>query len=142
MTLGGYPALTLKAAREEVELWASVLVGGENPKIRRDLERNKISARYTFEELFREWHGVVCIQKGNAAQVLRSFEIHVFPRIGKYPAAELTIHNWLTLLDKMAKAYSEVTRRIISNGKQCYSWAVKRQLLSVIAKRLNFDYII
>lgn len=64
MTLGGYPALTLKAAREEVELWASVLVGGENPKIRRDLERNKISARYTFEELFREWHGVVCIQKG------------------------------------------------------------------------------
>lgn len=73
---------------------------------------------------------MVCIQKGNEAQVLRSFEIHVFPRLGKYPAAEITVHNWLTLLDKLAKAYSEVTRRIISNGKQCYSWAVKRQLLT------------
>lgn len=131
MTLGGYPALSLKAARDEVEKWASVLVGGDNPKIKRDLERGKISTRYTFEELFREWHGMVCIQKGNEAQVLRSFEIHVFPRLGKYPAAELTVHNWLTLLDKMAKAYSEVTRRIISNGKQCYSWAVKRQLVTV-----------
>lgn len=131
MTLGSYPALSLKAARDEVEKWASVLVGGDNPRIKRDLERGKISTRYTFEELFREWHGMVCIQKGNEAQVLRSFEIHVFPRLGKYPAAELTVHNWLTLLDKMAKAYSEVTRRIISNGKQCYSWAVKRQLVTV-----------
>lgn len=131
MTLGSYPALSLKSARDEVEKWASVLVGGDNPRIKRDLERGRISARYTFEELFREWHGMVCIQKGNEAQVLRSFEIHVFPRLGKYPAAELTVHNWLTLLDKMAKAYSEVTRRIISNGKQCYSWAVKRQLVTV-----------
>lgn len=33
MTLGSYPALSLKAAREEVEKWASVLVGGDNPKL-------------------------------------------------------------------------------------------------------------
>lgn len=130
MTLGSYPALSLKAARDDVEKWASVLVGGENPKVKRDLERGKISTRYTFEQLFREWHGIVCIQKGNEAQVLRSFEIHVFPRLGKYPAADITVHNWLTILDNLAKAYSEVTRRIISNGKQCYSWAVKRQLLT------------
>lgn len=61
----------------------------------------------------------------------RSFELHVFPKIGRYPAAELTLHNWLTLLDKLATVYSEVTKRIISNGKQCYSWAVKRQILTV-----------
>ncbi|MEB7891027.1 site-specific integrase [Hafnia alvei] len=131
MTLGSYPALSLKAAREEVEKWAGVLAGGDNPKIKRNLERGKISNQFTFEELFREWHSMVCIQKGSATQVLRSFEIHVFPKIGKYPAADLTLHNWLTILDKLAKGYSEITKRVISNGKQCYSWAVKRQLLAV-----------
>lgn len=131
MTLGSYPALTLKAAREDAEKWASVLAGGDNPKIKRDLERGKISTRYTFEALFREWHSIVCIQKASEKQIMRSFELHVFPKLGKYPAEDLTLHNWLTVLDRMAKGYSEVTRRVISNGKQCYSWAVKRQLLTV-----------
>jgi hypothetical protein len=52
-----------------------------------------------------------------------------FPKLGKYPAHQLTLHNWLTVLDRLAQGYSEITRRVISNGRQCYSWAVKRQLL-------------
>ncbi|MEI4920730.1 tyrosine-type recombinase/integrase, partial [Klebsiella pneumoniae] len=55
--------------------------------------------------------------------------LHVFPKLGKYPAHQLTLHNWLTVLDRLAQGYSEITRRVISNGRQCYSWAVKRQLL-------------
>lgn len=72
---------------------------------------------------------MVCIQKETAGQILRTFELHVFPKLGKYPAHQLTLHNWLTVLDRLAQGYSEITRRVISNGRQCYSWAVKRQLL-------------
>ncbi len=107
------------------------LPGGENPRIRQSLDKAKINSQYTFEELFREWHSMVCIQKESAGQVLRSFELHVFPKLGKYPAHQLTLHNWLTVLDRLAQGYSEITRRVISNGRQCYSWAVKRQLLEV-----------
>ena len=131
MTIGSYPEFGLKAARDEVAKWAAILARGENPRIRQSLDKAKINSQYTFEELFREWHSIVCIQKESAGQVLRSFELHVFPKLGKYPAHQLTLHNWLTVLDRLAQGYSEITRRVISNGRQCYSWAVKRQLLEV-----------
>ncbi|MCP5995719.1 integrase, partial [Klebsiella pneumoniae] len=44
-------------------------------------------------------------------------------------ANQLTLHNWLTVLDRLAEGYTEITKRVISNSRQCYSWAVKRQLL-------------
>lgn len=129
MTIGSYPAFGLKAAREEVEKWVAVLARGENPRIRQSLNKAKVNSRYSFEELFREWHAIVCIQKETSDQILRTFELHVFPKMGKYPAEDLTLHNWLTVLDRLAEGYTEITRRVISNGKQCYSWAVKRQML-------------
>lgn len=129
LTIGSYPEFSLKAARDEAAKWATVLARGENPRIRQGLDRAKIHNRYSFEELFREWYSMVCIQKESASLILRSFELHVFPKLGKYPAADLTLHNWLTVLDRLAEGYTEVTRRVISNGRQCYSWAVKRQLL-------------
>ena len=99
MTIGSYPEFGLKAARDEVAKWAAILARGENPRIRQSLDKAKINSQYTFEELFREWHSMVCIQKESAGQVLRSFELHVFPKLGKYPAHQLTLHNWLTVLD-------------------------------------------
>ncbi len=131
MTIGSYPEFGLKAAREEVTKWAAILARGENPRIRQSLDKAKINSQYTFEELFREWHAMVCVQKETSDQILRSFELHVFPKLGKYPAHQLTLHNWLTVLDRLAQGYTEITRRVISNGRQCYSWAVKRQLLEV-----------
>ncbi len=129
MTIGSYPEFSLKDARDEVAKWAAILARGENPRIRQSLDKEKINSKYTFEGIFREWYKVVCIHKESAGQVLRTFELHIFPKLGKYPADQLTLHNWLTVLDRLAEGYTEITRRVISNGKQCYSWAVKRQLL-------------
>ncbi len=64
----------------------------------------------------------------NSRQILRTFELHVFPKLGKYPAHQLTLHNWLTVLDRLAQGYSEITRRVISNG-------------SAIHGRLNVNYL-
>ncbi|PHI31205.1 tyrosine-type recombinase/integrase [Budvicia aquatica] len=130
MTIGSYPAVSLKVARDEVIKWAGVLAAGNNPKTRRDLDREQISSQLSFESVFREWHSMVCAPKVGSTQIMRSFEIHVFPKIGKYPAAELTVHNWLPLLDNLSKHYSEITKRVISNSKQCYSWAQKRRVVS------------
>ena len=43
----------------------------------------------------------VCIQKESESQVMRTFELHVFPTIGKFPVHQLTLHNWLTVLDRL-----------------------------------------
>lgn len=131
MTIGSYLEFGLKAAREEVAKWATILARGENPRIRQSLDKAKINSQYTFEEFFREWHAMVCVQKEISDQILRSFELHVFPKLGKYPAHQLTLHNWLTVLDRLAQGYTEITRRVISNGRLCFSWAGKRQFIEV-----------
>ncbi len=101
MTIGSYPEFGLKAARDEVAKWAAILARGENPRIRQSLDKAKINSQYTFEELFREWHSMVCIQKESAGQVLRSFELHVFPSSGntlrissRYTTGSLSWTDW------------------------------------------------
>lgn len=126
MTIGSYPQISLKQARDEVTKWAAALAAGSNPKIKRDLELSKIQTAATFEQLFREWFEVSESSKKCADQVLRSFELHVFPKVGKYPANDITLHHWLSLFDALAKVYTGVTKRILNNTRRCYSWAYKR----------------
>ena len=76
MTIGSYPEFGLKAARDEVAKWAAILARGENPRIRQSLDKAKISSQYTFEELFREWHSMVCVQKETAGQIGKVQEIY------------------------------------------------------------------
>lgn len=130
MTIGSYPEFGLKAARDEVAKWAAILARGENPRIRQSLDKAKINSQYTFEELFREWHSMVCIQKESAGQVLRSFELHVFPSSGntlrissRYTTGSLSRTDWPRLQrDHPARDQQRPT---------VLFWAVKRQLLEV-----------
>lgn len=128
MTIGKYPQMSLKDARDELLKWSSVLEKGQNPKYQKVIiasEKNNIGS---FEEVFRDWFDVICKQRVSAHQIMRTFELHVFPYVGKYPINDLTVHMWLDLLDQLSKKYSEITKRVISNGRQCYSWAVKRRI--------------
>ena len=61
--------------------------------------------------------------------MLRSFELHVFPRIGSLPADKVTLHEWLDLLEKNAAARPGIADRILTNAKQMLKWGVKRRLI-------------
>jgi len=60
---------------------------------------------------------------------LRSFKLHVFPKIGQLPAEKVTLHEWLALLEKQAEARPGITDRILTNAKQMLKWGVKRRLI-------------
>ena len=62
--------------------------------------------------------------------MLRTFEIHVFPRIGNLPAGKVTLHEWLDLLEKRATERPGIAERILINAKQMLKWAVKRRLIA------------
>ncbi|MFS1563269.1 MAG: phage integrase central domain-containing protein [Candidatus Arsenophonus phytopathogenicus] len=107
-----------------------MLANGDNPKTVKNLIIKEKITELTFEELFRKWYSVIFESKISAQLILRSFEIHVFPHFGKYPISAITIHNWISLLDKLSKKYSEITKRVLSNARKCYSWAEKRKMVS------------
>lgn len=130
LDLGSYPLISLKDARTEMQRLRAQLEQGHDPRVVKLLEKQAILCADSVESLFRQWHEAYC--KGNKKDhhdILRSFEIHVFPKIGKLPAGKVTLHEWLALLEEHAKVRPGITKRILVNAKQMLKWGVKRQLI-------------
>lgn len=131
LDIGSYPLISLKKARQESQRLRAKLEQGYDPKVVRQLEKQKIAEASSFEGLFRQWYDSYCVKnKKNHHEILRSFEIHVFPELGKLPAEKITLHSWLSLLERHAQTRPGITDRILTNAKQVLKWGVKRQLLS------------
>lgn len=130
LDLGSYPALGLKAARLEAQRLKGDLEQGHDPRVIRALEKQAILKADSIESLFRQWYEAYCKKnKKGHHDVLRSFELHVFPRIGSLPADKVTLHEWLDLLEKNAEARPGIADRILTNAKQMLKWGVKRRLV-------------
>lgn len=130
LDLGTYPLVTLKQARQEAERMRAVLESGRDPRVHKKIERQKIQDEVTFENLYRTWHEKYAVEnKKIALEILRSFELYVFPKLGDLPADKITIHEWLDLLERHTKKSPSIAERILNNTKQCLSWGVKRQLV-------------
>ena len=128
--LGSYPATTLKAAREESARLRAELEKGRDPKIVLMGERLKQTSPDTIESIFRAWHTQSAEKhKSQARDILRSFEIHLFPALGTMPVQEVGVRAWLSLLEPLAEAKPHIACRILSNGKQALKWAVKRDII-------------
>lgn len=130
LDLGTYPLMSLKEARTEAQRLRAHLEQGHDPRVVRQLERQVILQADSIESLFRQWYASYC--KGNKKghhEILRSFELHVFPKIGHLPAAQVTMHEWLALLEEQAKTRPGIADRILVNAKQMFKWGLKRQLI-------------
>lgn len=93
MGLGGFPNMTLKAARQEAEKWRAVVREGkdaikERERQRRDSERNlnilNDIARDAFESRKAELKG-----DGKAGRWFSPLELHVLPKLGKTPVSQI-----------------------------------------------------
>lgn len=102
LDLGTYPLLSLREARTEHQRLKAELEKGHDPRVVRRVEKSSIQTQLTNEKLYREWHEKYCLEnKQQAADYLRSFEIHVFPELGDLPADQTTAHQWLTLVERV-----------------------------------------
>ncbi|WP_387692370.1 tyrosine-type recombinase/integrase [Photorhabdus sp. RM71S] len=125
--IGTYPATSLKDARDSVISYRGELEQHRNPKTVKRVRRESALSAVTVEKLIREWWKTTMQgSKINADQILRSFEIHVFPKIGKLPHDEVTLHVWLTLIEDVAKQLPSIGTRILTYSKTAHRWAVRR----------------
>ena len=128
--LASYPLLSLKEAREEVTRLRKKLEQGYDPKVVRLLERQAIIAAESLIGLFDLWYEAYCVHnKKGHDEIKRSFEIHVFPKLGKLPAEKITLHAWLDILEGLSKAKPAIAERLLVNTKQLYKFGVKRRLV-------------
>ncbi|MBI6548234.1 tyrosine-type recombinase/integrase [Xenorhabdus lircayensis] len=130
--IGTYPATSLKDARDAVISYRGELEQHRNPKIVKRTLRESALKAVTVERLIRDWWGTA--MKGvlvKADEILRSFELYVFPRIGGLPHDEVTLHIWLTLIEDVAKQYPSIGVRILNNSKNAHRWAVRRGMTKI-----------
>lgn len=134
LDLGSYPLMSLKEARTEAQRLRARHEQGHDPQIVRFLEKQTIIKADSIESLFRQWYDAYCRNnKKGHHDILRSFELHVFPVIGKLPVEQVSLHEWLNLLEKHAALRPGIAERILINAKQMLKWAVRRKLIAASA---------
>ena len=101
LTLGTYPRLSLKEAREACLAAKKQLRGGVDPSAEKKLRAKSLQT--TFESVAREWHAnqtSVWTEK-HAKDVMERIEKNIFPYLGNRPIAEITPPELLAVLRKI-----------------------------------------
>ncbi|MBM3548135.1 MAG: DUF4102 domain-containing protein, partial [Alphaproteobacteria bacterium] len=121
LSLGTYPDVSLRKARDARDEARRQLVDGTDPSAARQEEKRESAeaAANDFEAVAREWLDNV---KPRWAAVyhddtLKRFEAHIFPGIGRKPIADVTAPELLGLLRKVeARGTVETAHKV---GRAC-----------------------
>ena len=102
LSMGVYPDVPLKLARERREEARSLLAAGADPGAQRQAETraNAEAGGNTFEALAREWMATRGKEwtASYASKTKSALERHVFPAVGAKPITEITAPDLLALL--------------------------------------------
>ena len=119
ISLGQYPAVSLKDAREKAAEARKALGSGKDPSAER--QQSRLHQKNTFEIIAREWHEkqTPAWSMGHAANVLRRMEHNLFPAIGSKPVNAIMATDLLSVLRKIesrdAVTVARVARGICSS---------------------------
>lgn len=125
LSLGIYPAVTLKDAREKREELKRQLAKGIDPSAVR--KAVKWAEGDTFEALAREWFNKFSASwaKGHAEKIIRRLERDIFPWIGKRPTKEISPPELLAVLRRIeARGAVETAHRAMQNCGQIFRYGI------------------
>lgn len=105
LTIGPYPAISLKDAREARDFAKTMLAKGNEPRPTDLFDRGmpEVDTRPTFKEVGKAWHALQAKQwsKVHAKDVLDSLDNDVFPFLGQMPIADIEAPAVLGVLERI-----------------------------------------
>lgn len=123
ISLGTYPEITLKEARERRDQARSLVAKGIDPRAeRRDEKRTATTgAVKTFEVVANEWHAfksprMVAAKKGGVTQSRLYLEKDLIPSLGKIPVADVKRSDVLSAMRRIE------ARGALNVARKCRSW--------------------
>jgi integrase len=125
LSLGVFPDVTLKRAREKRDEARKLLADGIDPGDKRKAET--AAGAETFEAVAREWFAKFSTKwaAGHADKVIRRLERDVFPWIGSKPIAKLAAPDVLAVLRRIeTRGAVETAHRASQNCGQVFRYAV------------------
>lgn len=120
LSVGTFPAVALKAARQRCDELRAKLASGVDPAAERRLVKQQLRQLRTkdesFEVIAREWYATFSPNwaPSHGDRVLRRLETYVFPWIGKMPIRDVTAMNVLECLRRLEHQNThETARRVL-----------------------------
>ena len=127
LSLGVYPDVGLKQARDRRDEARRLLADGIDPSARRHATKAAKSENgvNTFQAIATQWHGKVTLVESTRVKHLSFFENDVFPWIGRRPIAELTAPDLLAIIKRIeARGALDVARRVHNLCGRVFRYAV------------------
>ena len=127
LSLGVYPDVSLKSARERRDAVRQQLAADIDPGQARKAQKLALAGADSFEAIAREWH--VKFSPGWVAshgdRILRRFENDLFPWLGKRPVASIRAPELLPVLRRIeSRGAVETAHRAMQNCGQVFRYAI------------------
>lgn len=129
LSMGTYPEVGLKAARDRRDDARALLAEGIDPGIERKVQKSARAMRdaNSFEAVAREWLAgkMPGWASGHAEKVIARLEQDVFPWVGGRPIAEVTAPELLAMARRIeARGALDTAHRALQNCGQVFRYAV------------------
>jgi integrase len=129
LSLGVYPDVRLKDARDRRDEARKLLANGVDPSENRKIQKAAYTDRAanSFEVVAREWFAKYANTwaVSHSERVVRLFERDIFPWIGARPVADVTAPEILTVVRRIeARGALETAHRAMGNCGQVFRYAV------------------
>ncbi|MDC0336404.1 tyrosine-type recombinase/integrase [Pseudodesulfovibrio sp.] len=128
LSLGVYPDITLRDARDKREEYRSLIAKGINPgEIRKDKKEEARQEADTFEIVARDWFEASKGDwtKGHSITIMSRLTNNVLPWIGSTPIKEINAPTLLPILKRIqSRGAVETAHRVRGIIGQVFRWAV------------------
>lgn len=129
LTIGSYPGISIKSAREKRDNAKELIEQGIDPAAEK--QENKRLARFktaqTIELVATEWHKQYLDTWTNdyGQQILNRLKANLFPSLGNIPIAKLTAPQLLSCIQKIEdRGRHDLARRVLQTTGQILRYAV------------------
>lgn len=132
LTLGRYPDLTLKAAREKREQCRQWLAGGLDPRTETELTSLETMKPVTVKDAIEYWLINYARNKRGDEDLLRAqLAKHIYPKIGQYPLSRTETRHWVGCFDIIGQTLPKTAGRLFQISKQALRFCkVRRYAMS------------
>ncbi|GJL73374.1 MAG: integrase [Nitrosomonas sp.] len=133
LSMGVYPAVSLKKAREELTQFKELLAQEIDPSIYRQeqKQRETIAKENSFESVAHLWldNWRTSKDEKHVKRVINRFKADIFPVIGNKPTTELTAPSIVMVIKRVeSRGAFETARRVLGNIGQVMRYAVAHGL--------------
>lgn len=143
LTLGNYPDMSLKLARERREECRSWLAEGKNPKFQLDVRTEEIIRPVTVRDAMSYWiREYAAHHRVNVNRHEAQLDKHIYPYIGDLPLSLCETRHWLECFDKAKRETPVAAGYVFQMCKQALKFCrVRRYAVSNALDDLTIQYV-